>query len=214
MHMYIRLLERIVSRSGPSRVLSFNTAHVLKCLQLLQQNEFASRALLVKELDLGEGSIKTLIKHLKTNNIIETRKSGCYLTNKGKKLSTNLFAVLSTEVEIPVNSITIGNYNHAVLLRDYAFAVTSGIEQRDAVIKIGGDGATTLLFKDNKFVMPKTSHDCLSKELKIRNLLISKLQPKDGDVIIIGSASNKITAELGAKSAALFTIASHEKHSY
>ena len=213
MHMYIRLLERIVSRSGPSRMLSFNTAHVLKCLQLLQQNEYASRAVLAKELGLGEGSIKTLIKHLKANNIIETRKAGCRLTGKGKKLSNNLLAALPAEVEVPMNSITIGKYNHAVLLREYAFAVTSGIEQRDEVIKFGGDGATTLLYKDNKFVMPRTNQDCLSKEPKIRDLLI-KLQPRDSDVIIIGSASNKITAELGAKSAALFTIASHERHNY
>lgn len=159
-------------------MLSFNTAHVLKCLQLLQQNEFASRASLAKELGLGEGSIKTLIKHLKANNIIETRKSGCCLTNRGKKLSTNLFAALPAEVEIPMNSITIGNYNHAVLLRDYAFAVTSGIEQRDAVIKIGGDGATTLLFKDNKFVMPKTNHDCLSKEPKNSGTTDNKVAAK------------------------------------
>ena len=213
MHTYIRLLERIVSRSGPSRILSFNTAHVLKCLQLLQQNEYVSRAVLAKELDLGEGSVKTLIKHMKANNIIETRKAGCRLTSKGKKLSNNLLAVLPAEVEIPMNSITMGNHNHAVLLRDYAFAVTSGIEQRDEVIKFGGLGATTLLFKDNKFVMPKTNHDCLSKEPKIRDLLL-KLQPKDDDVIIIGSASDKTTAELGAKTAALFTIASHEKHNY
>jgi biotin operon repressor len=211
--MYIRLLERIVSRSGPSRMLSFNTAHVLKCLQLLQQNEYASRAVLAKELGLGEDSIKTLIKHLKANNIIETRKAGCRLTGKGKKLSNNLLAALPAEVEVPMNSITIGKYNHAVLLREYAFAVTSGIEQRDEVIKFGGDGATTLLYKDNKFVMPRTNQDCLSKEPKIRDLLI-KLQPRDSDVIIIGSASNKITAELGAKSAALFTIASHERHNY
>jgi biotin operon repressor len=194
-------------------MLSFKTAHVLKCLQLLQQNEYASRAVLAKELGLGEGSIKTLIKHLKANNIIETRKAGCRLTSKGKKLSNNLLAALPAEVEVPMNSITIGKYNHAVLLREYAFAVTSGIEQRDEVIKFGGDGATTLLYKDNKFVMPRTNQDCLSKEPKIRDLLI-KLNPKDSDVIIIGSASNKITAELGAKSAALFTIASHERHNY
>ena len=46
-----------------------------------------------------------------------------------------LLAILPSEAEIPMNSITIGKYNHAVLIRDFAFAVTSGIEQRDVVIK-------------------------------------------------------------------------------
>ena len=46
-------------------------------------------------------------------------------------------------------------------------------------------------------------------------MLVEKLNPRGGDVIIIiiGSAdSNEKTAELGAKSAALLTIFSHEKH--
>jgi biotin operon repressor len=210
--MYIRLLERIVSRYGPSRILSFSTAHVLKTLQLLQQNEYVSRAKLSKDLALGEGSIKTLIKHLKVNGIINTTKAGCYLTGKGKKLCANFLSVIPNEISIPMNSITIGNYNYAVLLRGYAFAVATGLEQRDSVIRFGGQGATTLLFRDSKFVMPRTDYDCLKKEPDMRNLLISKLSPQEDDVIIIGSASDRITAELGAKSAALFTIASHERH--
>jgi len=214
MHMYIKLLERIASRFSPSRILSFNAVHVLKSLQLMQQNEYVSRARLSKELGLGEGSIKTLIKHLKANNIIQTAKAGCYLTGKGKKLSSNLLSAIPAEVSIPTNSITVGNHNYAVLLRGHAFAVATGVEQRDAVIKFGGQGATTLLFKDAKFIMPRTDYDCLSKEPEMRNLLVSKLKPQEDDVIIIGSASDEITAELAAKSAALFTIASHEKHNY
>ena len=212
MHMYIRLLERIVSRYGPSKILSFNTAHVLKSLPLLQQNQYVSRAKLSKDLGLGEGSIRTLIKHLKANNIINTTRAGCYLTGKGKKLSSNILSVIANEVSIPTNSITVGNHNYAVLVRGYAFAVATGLEQRDAVIKFGGQGATTLLFKESRFVMPRTDYDCLNEEPDMRNLLISKLKPQEDDVIIIGSASDRITAELGAKSAALFTIASHEKH--
>jgi hypothetical protein len=210
--MYIRLLERIVSRYGPSRILSFNTAHVLKTLQLLQYNEYVSRGRLSKDLALGEGSIKTLIKHLKVNSIINTTKAGCYLTSKGKKLCANLLSVIPNEISIPTNSITVGSHNYAVLLRGYAFAVATGLEQRDAVIRFGGQGATTLLFRDSKFVMPRTDYDCLKKEPDMRNLLASKLNPQEDDVIIIGSASDRITAELGAKSAALFTIASYEKH--
>ncbi len=214
MHMYIRLLERISSRYGPSKILSFTAVHALKSLQLMLQHEYVSRARLSKELGLGEGSIKTLIKHLKANNIINTTRAGCYLTNKGKKLTTNLLSTIPAEVDVPTNSITVGNHNYAVLLRGYALAVGTGVEQRDSVIKFGGQGATTLLFKNNKFVMPSTDYDCLNEEPQMQNLLISKLKPQEDDVVIIGSASDKITAELGAKSAALFTIASHEKHNY
>ena len=71
-----------------------------------------------------------------------------------------------------------------------------------------------MFFKDNKFVMPRTNEDCLSKETKLRDLLMEKLKPDNNDVIIIGSASKKIIAELSAKSAALFTIANHERHNF
>jgi hypothetical protein len=61
--------------------------------------------------------------------------------------------------------------------------------------------------------MPASSNDSLKKEREVRRMLVEKLNPRDGDVIIIGSAdSNEKTAELGAKNAALLTIFGHEKH--
>jgi hypothetical protein len=44
-------------------------------------------------------------------------------------------------------------------------------------------------------------------------MLIEKLMPEDGDVVIIGSAdSSEKAAELAAKNAALLTIFNHERH--
>ena len=72
-----------------------------------------------------------------------------------------------------------------------------------------------MLFKHTKFVIPSTNnyYDSLEKEPHITKLLIEKLQPKDGDVIIIGSAVENVrVAELAAKNAALLTIVDHEAH--
>jgi hypothetical protein len=78
---------------------------------------------------------------------------------------------------------------------------------------MGATGATTLLFKDNKFVMPANSNDSLKKGPRVRRMLIEKLNPREGDVVIIGSAdSNEKTAEFGAKNAALLTVFNHGKH--
>jgi hypothetical protein len=81
-------------------------------------------------------------------------------------------------------------------------------------------GATTLLYKDNKFIMLgpfatlTTTDDLIKKEESyIDELLIGRLQARDGDVVIIGSDNKEIrTAEFGAKNAALFTIMNHDKH--
>jgi hypothetical protein len=80
---------------------------------------------------------------------------------------------------------------------------------------MNGTGATTLLYIDNKLVMPTNIHrDSLKEQSAIRKLLIGKLKPVQEDVIIIGSSDyNSKTAELAAKNAALSTLVTHETHS-
>src|ERR671918_607194 len=213
MHMYIMMLERVASRYAPSRALSFDHVHVFAALQMIGNNGMTSRNALCSGLVLGEGTIKTLVKHLKMQGLIETSNRGTKMTAKGKGICEGLLAAIPAEMSLPKCSVSLSRFNYAVFVREFGFAVGLGIEQRDAAIKMGATGATTLLFKDNKFVMPASSNDSLKKEREVRKMLIEKLNPRDGDVIIIGSAdSNEKTAELGAKNAALLTILSHEKN--
>jgi drug/metabolite transporter superfamily protein YnfA len=90
------------------------------------------------------GPIKTLVKHLKMSGLIKTSHAGTKMTRKGLEISSKLVSSMPGEPSIPRSSIAIGKFNYAVLLKDYRFAVKSGIEQRDAAIKMGGTGATTL----------------------------------------------------------------------
>jgi len=209
----IKILSRISSKYAPSRNLSFGIAHIFKTLQLASAYGHVSRSLLCKELNLGEGSVKTLIKHLKMNEMIITSKLGTMLTNKGKIILRDLLTLIPSETKIPKSSITLGKFNYCVLLKNSAKLIGSGLEQRDEAIKLGATGATTLIFSNGKFFIPETEYDALNKENIIRNLLIEKLKPKDNDVIIIGSDDNsKNTAELATKGAALFTMISPRYH--
>jgi len=213
MHMYIMMLERVASRYAPSRALSFDLVHVFATLQTIGNRGITSRNALCSGLVLGEGTVRTLIKHLKMQGLIETSNIGTKMTVKGKSVYKGLLSAIPAEMSLPKCSIALSRFNYAVLVREFGFAVRLGIEQRDAAIKMGATGATTLLFKENKFVMPANNNDSLKKEQDVRRMLVEKLNPKDGDVIIIGSAdSDEKTAELGAKNAALLTIFSHEKH--
>jgi hypothetical protein len=211
--MYIMMLERVASRYAPSRALSFDLVHVFAALQRIGNKGITSRNALCSGLVLGEGTVKTLVKHLKKQGLIETSNRGTKMTAKGKSVYEGLLSAIPAEMSLPRCAVALSRFNYAVLVREFGFAVGLGIEQRDAAIKMGATGATTLLFKDNKFVMPASSNDSLKKEREVRRMLVEKLNPRDGDVIIIGSAdSNEKTAELGAKNAALLTILSHEKH--
>src|ERR687888_2657613 len=189
MHTYVKVLTRIANRYAPSRMLSFELVHIFRVFQLLDKNEHISRTLLCQELALGEGSIRTLVKHLKMQNLVKSTNGGTRLTQKGKALSSELLQSIPSEANMPKCSIALGKFNYVVLLKNYSFAIRSGIEQRDAAIKMGALGATTLLYKNNKFVMPGTynNKDSLQGEQHVANLLIKKLKPEDNDVIIIGS---------------------------
>ena len=211
--MYVRALEKIASRHAPSRLLTFDSVHVFKVLQLIENKGHVSRNLLCRELSLGEGSVKTLVKHLKTQGVIETTKAGTRITSKGKKLSSQFFSAIPAEMSLSKCSVALGKFNYAVLLKQYGFALKSGIEQRDAAIRMGAIGATSLLFNHNSFLMPGTDYDPLIKEPNTARSLLEKLKPENGDAIIIGSdMENERRAELAAKNAALATIIAHEKH--
>ena len=216
MHAYVKVLTKIASRYAPSRMLSFELVHIFKVFQLLDKNGQISRTLLCQELGLGEGSARTLLKHLKMQNLVKSTNGGTRLTEKGKAFSSTLLQSIPSEGNMPKCSIALGKFDYVVLLRNYGFAIKSGIEQRDAVIKMGALGATTLLYKDHKFVMPGAYYNnknSLQIESSIASLLIDKLKPEDDDVIIIGSDNENLrTAEFAAKNAALFTIMNHQTH--
>ncbi len=214
-HTFVKVVTSVVTRYAPSRVLSFSEVHVFKTLQLMKRNQRVSRVLLCKELALGEGTIKTLIKHMKMDGLIATTNGGTRMTARGKAICEALTSTIPEETSLPKCSVALGKFNHAVLLKNLGYVVKSGIEQRDAAIKMNATGATTLLYRDKKLVMPTNpSQDSLKKEPAIRKLIIEGLKPEQQDVIIIGSSDdNSRIAELAAKNAALSTLVSHERHS-
>ena len=207
MHRALRALERAASRYAPSRTLSFDTVHIFIALQCMHKQGKASRQSLCNDLALGEGAVKTVIKHMKMSGMISTTNGGTKMTQKGNAIFSDLQAVMPAELGLPKCSVALGKYNYGVILRELAYLVRSGIEQRDAALKMGATGATTLVFRDGRFVMPASSQDSLRREREIRKLLTQALEPDEDDVIIIGSAdASEKSAELGAKNAALFTL--------
>lgn len=212
MHHVVRQLEKIAERYAPSRMLSYELAHVFMALQLTRKNGKISRKMLMDELKLGEGSIKTLVKHLKMQGYVETSNAGMWLTKKGETIYDKLESAIPKEMPLEKCSLGLGDYNHAILVKGLGNEIKTGIEQRDAAIKVGALGATTLIFQENKFLMPDRSQDSLRKDAKLRNEMLENLKPEENDVIIIASSNNKRNADLAAKSAALETIADHEKH--
>lgn len=206
MNHAIRLISKVAERHAPSRMLSFELVHVFKTMQMMDENKKIGRSLMMRELGLGEGSVKTIVKHMKMSGLVENSNAGMWLSNKGKSIYTKLHILIPKEMDIPMCSIALGKFNHAVLLKDMAYNIRSGIEQRDASIKAGAIGATTLVFRNERLLLPGTGEDLMRNDQKIHSLIIEKMRPEENDVIIIGSSQSKKIAEMAAKSAALYTI--------
>jgi hypothetical protein len=207
----IQILQNIVSRKDSAKVLTFSVPHVFKALQMLYKDHFVSRASFCKNLYMGEGAVKTMISHLKEESMVDSTKSGTFLTNKGSSFVKNLTTILAAESEIKKCRIAPGKFNYAILLKKYANATKSGMEQRDYAILYGATGATTLAYKDRRFVFPNEITDCLADDIKTKKTLLASLRPENGDLIIITSASDPFVAEISAKNSALWTLATHDR---
>lgn len=162
-----------------------------------------------KEIHLGEGAVKTLISHLKEAKMIDSTRSGNFLTDKGKKFTSQLQKIIPKECKIGKNSLTQSKNNHAVILKKYSSAIKTGLEQRDYAIMYGSAGCTTLVFKNNRFVFPGEDKDCLSRDKKTKQILVDELNPSEEDIIIISSSDDPFVAEISAKNSALWTIATN-----
>ena len=203
----IRILQKIVSRTGSSKILSFAEPHVLKALQILLRESYVSRKSLCRHLQIGEGAVKTLILHLKREGLVESVRAGTFLTKKGSKFVNQFNEIMASECSVGMVEFTKTKNNYAVLLRNASKNVKSGIEQRDAAIIYGASGAMTMIFHKNKFVFPGEETDCLKSDFRTRKVLFESLRPHEGDVIILVSANDSFTAEIAAKNSALFTMA-------
>jgi len=179
---------------------SYSPVHIVKILFLLSEKPMG-RFQLMKEMEMGEATIKTLIKRLKKNKLIKSSTKGNVLTEKGNELLKKILMKVSKPIKIDTSDYTVGKYNTAILVKNSSEKVKFGVEQRDEAIKIGADGATTLIYSNNKLIFP----GCNRKITELEKTLRQNFKIENGDVIVIGSGpTKKISEEASIKVALSF----------
>jgi predicted transcriptional regulator len=199
----LEVIDRVTRKIAPGPAPSFNEAHVVKALEIIGKYGIVGRIRLSKKLGLGEGTTRTLLKHLKNEGITQSSRSGISFSEEGKKLFSDLRSKLSEGVEVPSSPLTVGPFNIAILVRNSAQAVKSGMEQRDTAIMSGASGATTLIFSSNKLSLPTGEENLFESMPELHDKLVTQFRPKENDVIIVGCGENRELAEIGAKMAAI-----------
>jgi hypothetical protein len=72
-----------ISEERPGGIPAFLEAHVLKALELISSGEGIGRQQLAREIRLGEGTVRTLIRRMREQNLLETSRGGMRLTPRG-----------------------------------------------------------------------------------------------------------------------------------
>jgi len=213
MHQQIKTLQKVVRRKGTSKALTFSMPHVLKSIIHLSNQKYVSRANFCQELQMGEGAVRTLISHLKEYELVDSIKSGTFLTSKGKKFADKFCSIMPSQTFLKKCCLTNGKHNCAILLKGkHIDDIGNGMQQRDFAILYGASDSLTLIFSEGEFVFSGDHMRCFEDELKIRDNLIESLEPENGDIIIITSSDDKFVAEISAFNTVIGTLTIHEKH--
>jgi predicted transcriptional regulator len=195
------ILERIASEKAPGPSPTFSIFHVLRTIELIAEKP-TGRVTLAKKLNLGEGATRTIIDRLKEARLISVSKAGCAFTEKGLKFWQEYKSIFEKKVKIGRNELTLADYSYAILIKNRGQKVTSGVEQRDAAVMTGANGATTMTLRKGRLIIPSVSSNVLEDFPRAADQILRLLQPEENDVAIIVSAVTLKKAEYGTLAAA------------
>lgn len=196
--------EEIAGEKAPGPIPTFSVLHLLRVLEVLADGP-VGRGKLAEELNVGQGAIRTIIKRLKQAGLISTSKEGCRLTVKGQRVWDKCKKVFGGKVEIKQDKLIPADYNFAILVKNCGNKISTGIEQRDAAIKLGAKGAAVIIYREGRFSIPSVSDDVSRDYPGLIAQLVRLLNPEENDVIIVGGADDVYKAEYGAM-AAMWTL--------
>ncbi len=183
---------------GP--IPKFSDYHIWKCLKIISASGPVGRKSLAVDLGIGEGSTRTILDRLVDEKLVDVGRSGAHLTRRGKEV------MRSSMIEVrPVEDlgVSIGRCNVAVRAPNSAHRLNYGCEQRDTAIKAGAQGATSLFCHEERVYFPGDRQPVAPD---VESGLRRHFKIKDGDVLIVGTASDFERAEEGAVTAALEMI--------
>jgi hypothetical protein len=187
---------------GPNR--TFSILHVIRTIQLLGEFRILGRTLLSRKLKTGSGAIRTIINDLEKINVIKINRNGCQLSKNGINIYKELREKIPKISLIDAGHLSIDKFDAAAHVKNSSKIIGSGISQRDEAIKAGATGSSSLIYNNNRFIVPRGSKDC-EKEFpgRIWLLLRETFNLEEDDVIIICSAKNEDLAIYGALASAL-----------
>ncbi|MBI2134508.1 hypothetical protein HYU09_00825 [Candidatus Woesearchaeota archaeon] len=176
---------------------NFTKLDVLRCLFRIEKP--VSRSALSESLELGEGTVRSILDILKGSKLLISDKKGHYLSQKGKELLIEANKKIKTS-KADLSSIFSRKKGIAVHIKHIKNkkSLRKAYEIRDTAVKAGADGALVLDYDGNlKLYELEDANQYDFKGIEA-NFNLSKT-----DLVIVAYADSYKLAEYGALAAAI-----------
>ena len=167
---------------------NFTKIDILRCFLRFSRN--IGRQDLARELELGEGTVRTILKSLKARKLLDSTKKGHYLSKKGEEVLNNIFECISMPKSMAARQLYPDFKKIGIVVKD-AHGLNSVYRFRDIAVKNGAEGAVLLRF-EGKLYAPESGYRQDYKELE------KYFELKNKDILVIAFSNQKRSAENGA----------------
>lgn len=189
-----------IDRAGTSH--RYTDADAFLLLEAVSRNHGMSRKELSGYLGIGEGSVRTLIDKLREYDLICVKQTGITIRPQGSEILRSLGI---RSMEISVGGYVMGEHHFGAVISDSSERVFNGIDQRNIVIKTGGEGCTTWANREGRIVM-LPDWDVDTNEPSLARTIREDARMGDGDVLIVAGGDTERIAMISAITAALDLI--------
>ena len=172
---------------------NYTRIDILRCF--LRFNKNIGRQELAKDLELGEGTIRTILETLKSKKLLDSTKKGHFLSKKGGEALRDIYKSISAPKNMPVKNIYPDFKKIGILIRN-APNLKELYKLRDIAVRNGADGAIILKF-DDKLFAPESDYEQDYKEME------KYFDFMNDDVLVVAFSNEKRKAENGALAIAL-----------
>lgn len=174
-------------------IQNFTKLDILRCF--LRFNKNTGRQELARELELGEGTVRTILNTLKSKKLVDSTKHGHFLSKKGKDMLSQMHGIISMPENIAAQNIYPEHKKIGILIKNVS-NLRELYKLRDIAVKSGAEGAIILRY-EGRLYAPESDHKQDFKELnKYFNF-------ENNDVLIIAFSNVKRHAENGALAIAI-----------
>ena len=185
---------------GP--MFRFTDANVYYFLYLLADGKRLGRKKLAELVGVGEGSMRRILEKFRDWNFVSIKQTGISITKAGLNFLDQLPLRL---IDVNLGDSVKGDFSQGVIVYGVSSKIVNGMQQRDAGIKAGAEGCTTIVIRDGKLMIPPDwNMDEKTPELAYKIRKDSGITPDDA--IIVGSGASKIVAIEAALNAAFELI--------